>query len=512
LRPGVEILKQKRQEMQQRGQMKKKLRDSKEFVNKALLLAEKHGWVLETEDDISRYLDTFTDAVLNEVMVGMAPIGSMCAIGGSEAIPSGDSFPGLDVVNADGQRAGPRTSTQSGDAVSADLDKDDVMNKDFDKKQTKGPDSYPGLSTPRKDGQKAGPKADTRSAEEHHPVTAESLHSAIYNSLAGKRVRSSVNEGRSPSPVEIKEIAESEGFTFGDLNDVDNFMKMALVEKLYTSTGPTGHASQMAGDKIPGAMSVSKEMQRLGPKDGTVGQNSTGARDAKAKGTAPSNNYKDDGPKGSTQQFEKEYKVCPVCSQKNLTTNAHCGACGAVLPPHPEDKDGGIPVKGTTGGSRNTNVATDGGTPKVRSPYGGSKSKHVYLQAPPKPMKENIAESQIPESSRVVIYDMLRGRPLDENVVNYAPQGVHDPLSSPDLGSVNAKAKSLGVNPIEQDELNRVVGMFQQGETVGKTKLYTGVELRLCQAIANMMGIGASHGIDKGMTDNVTSADLNPGK
>jgi hypothetical protein len=50
--------------------------------------------------------------------------------------------------------------------------------------------------------------------------------------------------------------------------------------------------------------------------------------------------------------------------------------------------------------------------------------------------------------------------------------------------------------------------MFQQGQTIYKVKLYTGVALRLVQSIANMMGIGSSHGIDRGMTDYVSSSDL----
>ena len=100
-------------------------------------------------------------------------------------------------------------------------------------------------------------------------------------------------------------------------------MKIALHEKLYPSTGPKKHANQMKGDKIPGAMSVSKEMQRLGPKDATLGQNKQGARDAKAKGVAPHNNYKNDGPKGSTQQFEQSYtKIRPVCKQNSSGKNA----------------------------------------------------------------------------------------------------------------------------------------------------------------------------------------------
>jgi len=503
LRAGVKMLKAKRAEQKQR------LAASQEFVQDALALAESQGWTFESKDEVLEFLDAFTEAVLDERMVGMSPIGTIKMKPQSHGLV-GDKYPGMDKINPDGQRAGPKTSTRSGEDVSAKLDKkSDIDSKDFDKNQTRGPDSYPALSYARDDGQRSGPKADTRSAEEHHPVKAESLHDMIYNSLAGKRVRAHVNEGRNPSPVEIKQIAETEGFAFGDLNDVENFMKLALVEKLYPSTGPTKHANQMKGDKIPGAMGLSKDMQRLGPKDSTLGQNSKGARAAKNKGEAPHNNYKDDGPKGSTQQFEQSIrgKVCPVCNQKNGGVNAYCGACGAVLPPRPEDSDGGIPVKGTTGGKRNHNVASDGGTPNVRSPYGGGKSKHYYLKPSPKGMKEDITESAMPESSRVVLYDMLR-----ENMVDYSPKGVHDKtLSSPSLGAVNAKAKALGLRDITQGELDNVVGLFQQGENVLKVRLYTGVEMRLTQAIANMMGIGASHGGDLGMTDHVSSANLHPG-
>jgi hypothetical protein len=130
-------------------------------------------------------------------------------------------------------------------------------------------------------------------------------------------------------------------------------------------------------------------------------------------------------------------------------------------------------------------------------------------------MKENINESQVPESSRMVIHDLLRGGPsiqkISENKVDFSPQGVHDSsLKMPSINSVNAKAKMLGLNPITEDELNRVVGMYQQGETVGKTKLYTGVDFRLCQSIANMLGIGSSHGVTRGMTDYVAPANLHP--
>ncbi len=517
---------------QHRAEKKANLRASQEFVDDALALAESNGWTFDSEEDISDYLDSFADAVLDEAMIGMATLGTLGAVsrgGGTVStikrdaqIPGADRYPGMDKIDIDGQRNGPRTQTQSGEETSASIDKEaDVKKKDFDANQTRGSDTYPALSYARPDGQRAGPKADTRSAEEHHPVAAESLHTQIYNSLAGKRVRTNVNEGRNPSPVEIKQIAEDEGFKFGNLQDVDNFMKLALAEKLYPSVGPTKHANQMTGDKIPGAMGVSQDIRGLkgNPKDATLGQNKTGARDPKNKGEAPHNNYKDDGPKGSTRQFEQNIrgKVCPVCNQKNGTVNVYCGACGAVLPPRPEDTDGGIPVSGRTGGKRNWNIATDGGLPNVRSPYGGSKNKHYYLKKAPAGMREDMAEditeSQMPESSRMVIHDMLRGdtRPyLSENIVSYKPQGVHDKLAMPGLGAVNVKAKSLGLNDITQGELDMVVGLFQQGETTGKVKLYTGVEMRLTQAIANMMGIGASHGYDKGMTDHVTSANLHP--
>ncbi len=486
---------------------RKELRQSQEFVDDALTLAEKNGWTFDTDEDVSVYIDTLIEAILNERMIGMAAIGSIGAIKMGPQRPGGDTYPGLSTISTDGQHAGPTTQTRSAEDISAKMDKEaDIDNKDFDRNQSRGPDSFPALSYARDDGQRAGPKSYTRSAEGHHPVSeSKSMHDAIYNSLAGKRLRHKVNEGISPSPIEIKQIAEEEGFEFGNYQDVENFMKLALCEKLYPVTGPTAHANQMKGDKIPGAMSVNKEMQRLGPKDATLGQNKTGARAAKNKGMAPYTDYKKDGPTGSTRQFEQSTsKICPVCNQKNSGPNAYCGACGAVLPPRPEDVDGGIPVKGTTGGSRNSNIATDGGLPKVRSPYGGSKSKHHYLKAPPKGMKEHIdiTGRRIQESSRVVLWDML-------HEMDYTPQGVHDPsIHEPSLSSVNAKAESLGLNPITQIELHNVIGMFQQGQTVYKVKLYTGVALRLVQSIANMTGIGSSHGIDKGMTDYVSGADL----
>ncbi|MHA2063841.1 MAG: hypothetical protein ACXABY_05580 [Candidatus Thorarchaeota archaeon] len=487
---------------------RKELRQSQEFVDDALTLAEQNGWTFDTDEDVTVYIDTLIEAILSEKMIGMAPIGVLGAIKMGPQHPGGDTFPGLSHVNTDGQHAGPTTQTQSAEDVSAAMDKDaDIDNKDFDHNQTRGPDHFPALSYARKDGQRAGPKSRTRSAEGHHPVAeSQSMHNAIYNSRAAKRVRSNVNEGRNPFPMEIKQIAEEEGFEFGNLEDVENFMKLALCEKLYPVTGPTKHANQMKGDKIPGAMTVNKEMQRLGPKDSTTGQNSTGARKPmKGSGEAPHNDYKKDGPTGSTQQFEQSYKkICPVCAQKNGSVSAYCGACGSVLPPRPEDKDGGIPVKGTTGGKRNWVNDTDGGTPNVKSPYGGKKSKHHYLKTPPKGMKESfdITGRRIQESSRVVLWDML-------HEMDYAPQGVHDPsIREPALGAVNAKARSLGLNDITQTELHNVVGMFQQGQTIYKVKLYTGVALRLVQSIANMMGIGSSHGIDRGMTDYVSSSDL----
>jgi len=366
-------------------------------------------------------------------------------------------------------------------------------------------------------------------------------------------------------------------------------MRFSLLEKLFPSSGPTKHASQMSGDSIPGAMAVKREMQRLGPKDSTTGQNSKGSRAAKDTGTAPHRpGYKKDGPKGATRQFEQSSKkVCPVCQQGNRTTNAHCGACGAVLPPRPEDRDGGIPANApSTKKHRNWNTGTDGGTPDVSSPYGGKRSKHHYLKKAPAPMQEGILESQMPESSRMVLHDLLeaqkllphtskqrlaglaidtaggaaignlaarakggklsdkdkkklrsrwtkrgakigaatnvltqtamelarrkynkRNESLGEAALSYAPQGVHDDaLKMPALSTVNSKAKALGLNPITDDELNRVVGMFQQGETVGKTKLYTGVEIRLVQSIADMLGIGSSHGVSRGMSDGVAPA------
>jgi len=507
-----------------RVEKKRKLAASQEFVDYALNLAESKGWSFDTDQDVAQFLDVFTEAYLDEMAVGMATIGTIKM---EPQRPGGDRYPGLEKIATDGQRAGPRTSTMSGDDVSAKLDKKaDIDQKNKDPKQTRGPDSFPALSYARKDGSRAGPKAATRSAEEHHPVKAESLHVQIFNSLAGKRVRDLVNQGVSPSPVEIKGIAEGEGFRFGSLNEVEQFMTLALVEKLYPSTGPTHHANQMKGDEFPALSDKAMDIRGLkkAPRDGTTGQNKTGARAAKDSGEAPHRpSYKKDGPKGATRQFEKEMKVCPVCVQKNSTTRAHCGGCGATLPPHPESHDGGVPANmPSTKKGRNWNVATDGGTPNVKSPYGGSKNSHYYLKKPPAPMKEDIRESKMPESSRMVLHDLLEdykaGRPqrsyrqLVEMDVDYSPTGVHDKaVRMPSLAAVNAKAKLLGLNPITEDELNRVVGMFQQGETVGKVKLYTGVELRLVQSIANMLGIGASHGMTLGMTDHVASANLHPG-
>jgi len=231
---------------QHRAEKKANLRASQEFVDDALALAESNGWTFDTEEDILDYLDSFAEAVLDEAMIGMATLGTLGAVsrgGGTVStnkrdaqIPGADRYPGMDKIDVDGQRNGPRTQTQSGEETSASIDKEaDVKKKDFDANQTRGSDTYPALSYARPDGQRAGPKADTRSAEEHHPVAAESLHNQIYNSLAGKRVRANVNEGRNPSPVESKQIAEDEGFKFGNLQDVDNFMKLALAEKLYPS-------------------------------------------------------------------------------------------------------------------------------------------------------------------------------------------------------------------------------------------------------------------------------------
>lgn len=620
-RAGLNMLKKRSQE-------KRALAASQEFVDYALNLAESKGWAFDTDEDVVTYIDVFTEAYLDEMAVGMAPIG---VIKMGSQVPGKDSFPGLDTINPDGQRVGPKTDTQSGTDVSAKMDKKaDIDNKDMDKKQTRGPDSFPALSYARKDGQRSGPKAATMSAEEHHPVKAESLHDEIYYSLAGKRTRDMVNQGRNPSPVEIKSIAESEGFRFGNLQDVDNFMRLALVEKLFPSTGPTKHASQMKGDEFPGQSEKAMDIRGLkkAPKDGTTGQNRTGSGAAKDSGEAPHRpGYKKDGPKGATRQFEKSaMKVCPVCNQKNGATGAHCGACGAVLPAHPENRDGGVPANApNTKKQRNHNVVSDGGTPAVASPYGGSKSKHYYLKKSPVGMNEDIRESQIPESPRMVIHDLLENYDniedyLDEDdieeskrralkaaikrglgrerrtklkalkglatgkvdniakalgtatgrrlgrkssapsrlaakklkkvgqkltwagdamtdasrlqakqrsawgkmlpskrglgesaALSYAPQGVHnDALKMPSLAAVNAKAKTLGLNDITGDELNRVVGMYQQGETVGKVKLYTGVDVRLCQAIANMLGIGASHGMTRGMTDYVAPANLHP--
>lgn len=518
LRSGLKMLRK-------RYEKKRKLQQSQEFVDYALNLAESRGWRFDTKLDAEKFLDVFTEAYLDEMAIGMAPIGTIKM---EPQTPGGDRYPGLDRIDKDGQRAGPRTGTMSGDDVSAKLDKKaDIDQKEKDPKQTRGPDSFPALSYARKDGQRVGPKAATRSAEEHHPVKAESLHTQIYNSLAGKRVRDLVNQGRSPSPVEIKDIAEDEGFKFGSLNEVEQFMTLALVEKLYPSTGPTKHANQMKGDGFPALSDKAMDIRGLkkAPQDSTTGQNKTGARAAKDKGEAPHRpSYKKDGPKGATRQFEQTIrgKVCPVCQQKNKSVNAYCGACGAVLPPRPEDSDGGIPANApSTKKGRNWNVETDGGTPSVRSPYGGSKSKNYYLKKPPAPMKEDIRESKMPEATRMVIYDLLEEKKKNKEerpprrrlseALDYSPTGVHDQsVKMPSLAAVNAKAKMLGLNPITEDELNRVVGMFQQGETVGKVKLYTGVALRLVQSIANMLGIGASHGMTRGMTDYVAPANLHP--
>jgi len=415
-----------------------------EFCELALNLAEEAGLTFDSDEAVEEYLDHVVEAV-----AGMAPVGTMGV--------AGKKYPGAETIAGDGQRIGPKSDTKSADEKKA----------------------------------KGAPKA-------------ESMSERIYHSLAAKRVRESIGRGRNPSPNEIKEIAETEGFSFDNWDDVENFMKVALCEKLYPSTGPTNAANQLKGDGFPALSTASKEMQKLGPKDGTTGQNAKGARDAKDKGVAPHREYKSDAPKGATQQFEKQYKVCPVCSQKNVATGAHCGACGATLPPHPDNKDGGIPVKGTYGGSKNSNVATDGGTPKVASPYGGAKTKNYYLTKPPAPVKESM-----PESSRVVIYDLL-----SENIVNYDPENplAHGAGSGPNLGSVNSKVGALGIRDMTQDELDRAVGLFQQGETVGKVRLYTGLDLRAAQTIANMMGIGASHGIDRGITDYVAPADLHPSK
>jgi len=424
------------------------MEDIQGFCDIALSLAEDLGIELTDEEEVASYLE-----MVAETVAGMAPMGSI-GIAGKK---------------------------------------------------------YPGAETIAKDGQHVGPESDTRSADEKKAKgapKAESMHSRIYNSLAGKKVRESINMGRNPSPKEVKEIAESEGFKFDNWDDVSNFMKVAIHEKLYPVTGPTGHANQMKGDGFPALSSASKEMQRLGPKDTTVGQNSMGARDAKTQGLTAPHSSQDPGPKGSTRQFEQDpKKLCPVCQQKNNATRAHCGGCGATLPAHPESRDPGTPMPLPSGPGRNTNVASDGGLPKVSSPYGGSKAKNYYLKAPPAPMKESM-----PESSRMVLHDLLesykRGN-LSETDVDYKP---HDVLShggnAPGLSAVNAKMDNLGLNPITQDELDRVVGLLQQGQTVGKVKLYTGVDLKGVQQVANMMGLGASHGIDSGLRDYMGSSDL----
>ena len=475
-----------------RDDEKRRLVNSREFRDYAFNLAEGAGVVFTDEQAAVRFVSMLADKALDEQMIGMAPLGTIKMQ--SQVRGADKKFPGLKTPSEDGQHAGPTSDTRSADEEAAETDPvDDILQRESDPLQTPGPDSYPGLSYIRQDGQRVGPRARTRSAEGKHPVKAESIRSRIYNSLAGNRVRESVNMGRNPAMKEIMELAESEGFTFDTPTDVENFMKVALHEKLYPSVGPTHHANQMTGDGFPALSDQGMDIRGLkkAPTDGTLGQNKTGARDPKNKGEAPHNNYKDDGPKGKTQQFEQDpSKICPVCQKGNKATNAYCGACGTVLPPRPEDKDGGVPAKGVSyGGKRNWNVETDGGTPNTRSPYGGSKSKNYYLKPSPPAMKESITES-----SRVVISNLLRG-PLQEADLDYSPTGVHDMrLTSPALGSVNAKAQGLGVNPIEQGELDRVVGLFQQGERVKKVSMYTGVDARLVQSVANMMGIGDTHG------------------
>lgn len=477
----------------ERAKRKRELGASQEFCDQAMLIAESEGLEFANEDDAVQFIDMLIEHALDEMAIGMASIGT---IGIQKQSPGPDSYPGLSTVATDGQRAGPETDTRSAGKQAPDAGS---------KSQSRGPDSFPALSKAAKDGQRNGPKAGTRSAEGKHPVKKnEALQVQIYNSLAGKRVRECVDSGRPPSNMEISQLAQNEGFIFDSPADLENFMMLALHERLYPSTGPTKHANQLTGDQIPGAMTVSKDQRGLkgNPKDATLGQNKTGARAPKNKGEAPHNNYKNDGPRGKTQQFEQSMKkICPVCNKKNSGPNAYCGACGAVLPPRPEDTDGGIPASIPKGGKRNWNVETDGGTPHTRSPYGGKKNKHYYLKPSPPAMKESVTES-----SRVVVSNLLY---MMENTISYSPTGVHDKkLASPLIGSVNSKAQGLGVNPIEQSELDRVVGMFQQGETVKKASMYTGVDVRLTQNIANMMGIGDSHGTTLGQTEFTASHDL----
>lgn len=453
-----------------RTEEKRRLTASKEFCDYAFSLAEGVGVVFAHEDAAVRFVDMLAERALDEVCVGMAPIGTL-------GVQKQDKESDDDLGALKGG------AVDTGGAIYARRLRNLLAKQS--KSARRGFTTFPSPT-------------ESNNSDEGNMTINES----IYHSLAGKRIRECVNMGRSPSAKEIVKTAEDEGFVFDTAVDVDNFMKIALYEKLYPSVGPTNHANQLAGDKIPGAMGLSKEMQRLGPKDDTVGQNNKGARADKAKGTAPYSSYKTDGPKGSTQQFEQDIrKICPVCSKKSANTSAFCGACGAVLPPHPEGKDGGIPVRNTYGGKRNWNVEADGGTPKVRSPYGGNKSKNYYLKQSPPSMKEALVES-----TRLVISDLLS---LKETAMDYSPTGVHDMrLAAPELGSVNARAQGLGVNPIEQGQLDRVVGLFQQGEHVKKVSMYSGVDVRLSQTIANMLGIGDTHGDTLGNTMFTASHDM----
>lgn len=508
---GIEAAKRKREELKQ------KLHQSEEWAEDVLVLAEAEGWMLESADDAAEFVAVFTEAALDEMYVGMGAIGT---INMEPQSPGPDSYPGLTTINSDGQRAGPKTSTRS-----AEQDKAAGGDNADDSKgtQERGPDDFPGLSSAHSDGQRVGPKSDTKSAEVAAPPEEDALPAAesegeenmensltdlIHNSAAASRVRECVNAGRNPSPPEVLEMAKREGFTFDNWDDVYNFMKVAMHESLFPVTGSTKQSK--GKDSFPALGGPNTEMQKLGPKDSTTGQNKTGARDAKAKGMAPHNDYKKDAPKSDTQSENKPMKVCPVCTTKNKDVSAFCGSCGAVLPPRPEDKDGGIPVRGTTGGKRNSNVASDGGTPNVKSPYGGSKSKHHYLKKPPAEMKESAAES-----SRVVIANLLEARKprfvgrIEEQEIHHTPTDVHKyKISAPTLEAVNAKASSLGLNEVSQGELDKVVGFYQQGLNVQKAHQYSGVDVRLCQSVANMMGIGQSHGIDRGMSDNVAPAKL----
>jgi hypothetical protein len=520
---------------QRRAQLRQELSDSQEWAEGVLVIAESEGWQFDSEDDAVQFVDMFTEAYLDETYIGMGPVGTIRM---EPQSPGPDSYPGLDVAAVDGQRAGPASGTLSADQTSA---KGSGHDDDSKGTQTRGSDNFPALSKAHGDGQRNGPSSGTRSGEAQHPVKSpdvqvkahtyedpesgkkkmakESLTELVYNSQAARRVRECVDMGRNPYPKEILEIAEREGFSFDNWDDVDSFMKVALSEQLYPSTGPTKHANQMKGDGFPALSSVSKEMQKLGPKDSTTGQNKTGARDPKkGSGTAPHVPYKKDAPKTDTQSENSKYKTCPVCNQKNVGVNAYCSACGAVLPARPEDKDGGIPVSGRHGGKRNWNVETDGGVPKVKSPHGGSKNKHYYLSKPPAPMRESGTPS-----SRVIIHDLLEANkrgfskplgevePLEETEIHHTPTDVHQyRVSTPTIEAVNSRASALGLNEIQQGELDKIVGYFQQGQNVGKAHLYSGVDVRLCQSVANMMGLGASHGVDRGMTNFVAPATLHP--